>query len=65
MSIDEYTPLRGIIYTSSKLENCAFPGSIRANYDLRRGVGTEEDQLRVPIGHIAWADARKVGLVRP
>ena len=47
MSIDEYTPLRGIIYTSSKLENRAFAGSVRTNYDLRRDVGTE-DQLHRP-----------------
>jgi hypothetical protein len=63
MTTDEYTPFSGVIYTSSELENCAFPGSIRANYDLRHGV--DIDQLHVPIEYIAWADAHKVGLVRP
>jgi hypothetical protein len=48
MSIDEYTPLRGIKYTSDELENCAFPGSIRANYDLTRNVDTERYQLYAP-----------------
>ena len=40
MSIDENTPLRGVVYSSNKLQNRAFPGSIRANYDLRRDIDT-------------------------
>ncbi len=41
VSVDEYAPLRRVIYSSSKLENGAFSGSVRANYDLRRDVDTE------------------------
>ena len=41
VSVDEYAPLRGVEYSSSKLENGAFSGSIRANYDLRRDIDTE------------------------
>ena len=48
MSIDEYAPLSGVIYTSSKLENRAFPTSVRANYDLIRSVDTEGDRPHTP-----------------
>jgi hypothetical protein len=41
MSIDENTPFRGIVYSSSKLYNSAFSGSIRTDYDLRCDVDTE------------------------
>jgi hypothetical protein len=62
MSIDEYTPLCGVKYTSSKLEDCAFPGSIRANYNLRCDVTQKEINFMPPRGR---EDARKVGLVKP
>ena len=41
VSVDEYAPLSEVVYSSSKLENGAFSGSIRANYDLRNDVDAE------------------------
>ena len=34
LAINEYAPLRGVVDSSSKLENRAFPGSVRTDYDL-------------------------------
>jgi hypothetical protein len=38
LTINEYVPFRGVVDSSSKLENRAFSGSIRTDYDLRREV---------------------------
>ena len=35
LAINEYAPLCGIVDSSNKLENCAFAGSIRTDYNLR------------------------------
>ena len=34
LTINEYAPLRGVVDSSNKLENRAFPRSIRTDYDL-------------------------------
>ena len=35
LAVNEYTPICGIVDSSSKLENGAFAGSIRTDYNLR------------------------------
>ena len=34
LAINEYTPLCGVVDSSSKLKDRAFPGSVRTDYDL-------------------------------
>ena len=58
VSVDEYAPLRGVVYSSSKLENGAFSGSIRANYDLRHDVN---EYCFMPPENIECVDVRKGG----
>ena len=44
LTINEYAPLCGVVDSSNKLEDCAFAGSIRTDYDLAQDADRVLDQ---------------------